>query len=59
MHDPKRVVYGRGWARLQEAGIVTADFDSDLKDQINEMNRDFIRCHEPASKRQGADEAGG
>jgi pyrimidine deaminase RibD-like protein len=45
MHDPNRAVYGGGWARLQEAGIATADFDSDLKSEIKEMNRDFIREH--------------
>ena len=58
MHDPNRTVYGGGWARLQEAGIATADFDNDLKDAIKEMNRDFIRHHERTSKEQRTREEG-
>ncbi|MGO8689937.1 MAG: deaminase [Thermoguttaceae bacterium] len=46
--DPNRTVYGEGWAKLQEARIDTANFDTDLKDQIEEMNREFIRLHTPA-----------
>ena len=45
MHDPNPAVYGRGWAMLQEAGISTADFDSDLKNEIKDLNREFIRLH--------------
>jgi pyrimidine deaminase RibD-like protein len=59
MHDPNRTVYGGGWARLQEAGIVTADFESDLKEEIKEMNRDFIRSQAEAGRKQGAKEGEG
>jgi len=45
MPDPNRTVYGEGWAKLREADINTVDFDSDLKAEIEEMNRDFIRHH--------------
>jgi pyrimidine deaminase RibD-like protein len=45
MHDPNRTVYGRGWVMLQEAGILTADFEPDLKAEIKELNREFIRHH--------------
>ncbi len=46
--DPNRTVYGEGWAKLQEAKIDTANFDRDLKDEIEEMNREFIRLHTTA-----------
>ena len=52
MHDPNPTVYGGGWARLQEAGITTADFDGDLKDEIKEMNREFIWHYKRTSTEQ-------
>jgi pyrimidine deaminase RibD-like protein len=48
MPDPNPTVHGEGWARLQEANIVVDGFDSDLKAQIEEMNREFIRYHKNA-----------
>ena len=51
MPDPNRTVYGEGWARLQEAGIATADFDRDLKNEIEEMNREFIWYHRKTAQR--------
>jgi pyrimidine deaminase RibD-like protein len=59
MHDPNPTVYGGGWAKLQEAGIATADFESDLKEEIKEMNRDFIRSQTEAGRKQGAKEGEG
>jgi hypothetical protein len=58
MHDPNPMVYGGGWARLQEAGIVTADFENDLKEEIKEMNREFIRHHENAAEPAPPDSGG-
>ena len=53
MPDPNRTVYGEGWAKLREANIATADFDPDLKAQVEEMNRDFIRQHkQPQATRE-------
>jgi pyrimidine deaminase RibD-like protein len=59
MHDPNPTVYGGGWARLREAGIATADFESDLTEEIKEMNRDFIRSQTEAGRQQGAKEGEG
>jgi pyrimidine deaminase RibD-like protein len=51
--DPNRTVYGEGWAKLREANIATADFNPDLKAQVEEMNRDFIRQHkQPQATRE-------
>jgi pyrimidine deaminase RibD-like protein len=49
MPDPNRTVYGEGWAKLREAGIDTANFDEDLKAEIEEMNREFINQHKNAN----------
>lgn len=57
MPDPNRMVFGEGWARLREANVAIADFDSDLKHEIEEMNRDFIRCHKHTSTEQRSYEA--
>jgi len=43
--DPNDEIRGRGELRLREAGIKIARFDSDLMDQIEELNRDFARLH--------------
>jgi hypothetical protein len=43
MLDPDPSVHGRGQMLLLERGIQVGTFDSDLTNQILEMNREFIR----------------
>jgi pyrimidine deaminase RibD-like protein len=43
MLDPDTRVHGRGMMRLQEAGIDAQMFSKDLTDQVQELNREFIR----------------
>lgn len=43
--DPNREISGEGVLVLQEAGIDTAWFPSNLRDELSELNREFIRVH--------------
>ena len=43
--DPNKDIRGRGEMRLRAAGIEVARFAPDLMEQIEEVNRDFMRQH--------------
>ena len=40
-YDPNPVIHRSGWKFLRDAGVKLHDFDIDLRDQIDELNRDF------------------
>jgi pyrimidine deaminase RibD-like protein len=48
MLDPNPTICGKGFRKLRDANIGVNLFDDDLKAQIEEMNRDFIRYHTSA-----------
>ena len=48
--DPNREISGQGQRALRKARIATVLFDSDLMDEIEELNREFIRSHESQSQ---------
>ena len=50
--DPNPAICGRGQLRLRNAGIEVGLFDSDLMDQIEELNREFSRLHSGAPTMQ-------
>jgi pyrimidine deaminase RibD-like protein len=50
--DPNPAICGLGQLRLRDAGIEVGLFDSDLMDQIEELNREFSRIHATAPNMQ-------
>lgn len=57
--DPNPTICGKGELRLRQARIEIGRFDSDLMEQIEELNRDFNRLHTgpQASERTSAQTA--
>ena len=52
--DPNPLISGKGQKRLRAAGIETVFFDSDLMSELEELNRDFERQHQPGTMRTSA-----
>ena len=50
--DPNESIRGRGEMRLRAAGIEIARFAPDLMEQIEELNRDFMRQHSLGRRRR-------
>jgi pyrimidine deaminase RibD-like protein len=50
--DPNHRIRGRGELRLRAAGVEIARFDADLMPEIEELNRDFLREHDPRPRRR-------
>ena len=46
MLDPNKEISGRGVRQLRKSRITTELFKPDLMDEIEELNREFIRAHE-------------
>jgi len=51
MLDPNDKIRGRGELRLRDAGVEVGRFDADLMSAVEETNRDFMRQHRAAVRR--------
>jgi pyrimidine deaminase RibD-like protein len=50
MLDPDPRITGRGQRRLRDANIITDLFPHDLMAEVEELNREFVRCFKSAGK---------
>lgn len=51
--DPNKDIGSKGYYRLREAGIQVDLFPVTLMEQVEELNRDFIRLHRRTGHKQG------